>query len=250
MRWILLLASLLAAACGRAPTRSLEVFAAASLGAVVEEVAAAWEAGSGRGVRLSFAGSPTLARQLLAVERGDVFLSANPEEADRVIAAGRAEEGSRSLFLSNDLALVALDGPVCADGRDAIARLRTARRIATGDPESVPVGRYARAWLESVGAWDELAGRVAGATNARAALALVEAGAAPLGIVYASDAAGAPSVKVLWTVPAAESPPIAYVGVALRGARAESRDFLAFLSSAPARAIFRKHGFRVPDAER
>lgn len=250
MRWPLFLLSLLAAACGRAPTDSLEVFAAASLGEVAAEVAAAWERESGGAVRLSFAGSQALARQLVAVERGDVFLSANPEEADRVVAAGRADASSRRVFLSNELALVALDGAPCADRSDALARLRAARRIATGDFESVPVGRYARAWLESAGAWDELAGRVVGATNARAALALVEAGAAPLGIVYASDAHAAPSVRVLWTVPPAESPPIAYVGVALAGARAESRDFLAFLESAPARAIFRERGFRVPDADR
>ena len=250
MRRLLLLVSLLVAGCGRATTDALEVFAAASLSEVATEVAAAWEAESGRAVRLSFAGSQALARQLAAVDRGDVFLSANPEEADRLIAAGRADAQSRRVFLSNELALVGLDGPACVDRDDALARLRAARRLATGDPESVPVGRYARAWLESIGAWDELASRVVGAMNTRAALALVEAGAAPLGLVYTSDARAEPSVRVLWTVPPPESPPIAYVAVGLRPARDGAGEFLVFLESETARGIFRAHGFKVPDADR
>lgn len=120
------------------------------------------------------------------------------------------------------------------------------RRIALADPSHVPAGMYAKAALEEAGVWAKLEGRVVGAVDVRAALALVEGGAVSCGIVYRSDAAASTRANIAYTVPAGEKW-IEFVGAVTRhGAAAGGggQAFLEFLSAPAAQAVFEKHGFR------
>jgi len=111
----------------------------------------------------------------------------------------------------------------------------------------VPAGKYARGALESLGQWPSLETRLAESESVRAALMLVARGEAPLGIVYASDAKAEPRVRVVATFPDGSHPPIVYPVAALRGAPASAGEFVRWLSSPPARAIFVRRGFDVRD---
>ena len=124
-----------------------------------------------------------------------------------------------------------------------LAKLAGDGRIATGDVKSVPVGKYAKAALEKLGAWTAAAPKFAMADNVRAALALVARGEASLGIVYATDAKVEPGVKIVGTFPADSHPAIIYPVAATANAKAEAADYLAFLRSSAAKAIFEKYGF-------
>ncbi|MEZ5285111.1 MAG: molybdate ABC transporter substrate-binding protein [Vicinamibacterales bacterium] len=129
-----------------------------------------------------------------------------------------------------------------ASGRLASAAVR---RVALGNPASVPAGVYARQWLERLGLWTTVAPKVVPAVTVRAALAAVRAGRVDAGVVYATDALTAPDVVVVHRVAEAESPAIRYPAAVVRGPRAkeEARRFVAFLSSDGAGAVFQKAGF-------
>ena len=119
-------------------------------------------------------------------------------------------------------------------------------RLAMGDPRHVPAGKYARAALEKLGLWAELAGRIAGAENVRAALALVARGESPLGIVYQTDARDEPKVAIAARIDPRLHPPIVYPAAALRGATPAAVQYLDYLASPAATAAFARHGFTRP----
>lgn len=233
---------------GAARAQQLTVFAAASLADALGEVGSLWAAGGNPPVRFSFAASSALARQIEAGAPADVFASADEAWMDHLAARGRIAPDTRAPLLSNRLALVApagaAAGPVeVARGLD-LAAMAGSGRIAVADPDHVPAGRYARRALESLGLWDAAAPRLARADNVRVALALVERGEVPLGIVYATDAAAARRVRVLGTFPADSHPPISYPVAAVAGRDGEAaRAFLAFLATDEAAAVFRRFGF-------
>jgi molybdate transport system substrate-binding protein len=154
---------------------------------------------------------------------------------------------SRRNLLGNKLVLIA---PATSSVKAAVeagfplAQLLGSGRLALGDPSHVPAGRYARAALESLGVWESVQGRLAPAENVRAALALVARGEAPLGVVYATDAAAEPRVRVVGAFPDGSHPPIVYPVALTVAAKGEAaRRFLAFLGSQNASRIFEKHGF-------
>lgn len=233
-----------AAAQGRAPL----VLAAASLQESLNEAADAWAArGHARPV-LSFAASSALARQIASGAPADLFISADEPWMDDVAKRGLLRPGTRVSFLANRLVLVA---PASRPVRLTVARgFPIARalgdgRLAMADPDTVPAGRYGRAALGALGVWPQLRARVARAENVRAALALVERGEAPLGIVYATDARASRRVVVAGSFPAASHPPITYPVAALKAGRnpEEAEAFRRFLISRDGRAIFVRHGF-------
>src|SRR5262249_53799897 len=119
-------------------------------------------------------------------------------------------------------------------------------RLAMADPRAVPAGKYGRAALESLGVWPAVEPRVAATENVRAALALVSRGETPLGIVYQTDAAADPNVRVVGTFPESTHPPIVYP-VALIGSSAnpDAPPLLAYLRSAGVRSLWEKQGFTV-----
>jgi molybdate transport system substrate-binding protein len=224
----------------------LLVFAAASLTNVLGELSREWEAASGRRVKLSFAASSVLARQIEAGSAADVFVAADQEWMDYLATRGLIAKGSRRDLAGNRLVLIApADSRVTltiAPGFKLAAALGDGR-LSTGDPDTVPVGRYAKSALESLGVWSRVEGRLVRAENVRAALTYVARGEAPLGIVYATDAAADPKVRVVATFPVNSHAPITYPAAAVAHAGPDAAAYLAFLSGAAAAPVWKKHGF-------
>lgn len=230
---------------GPACAADVTVFAAASLKGALDEAIAAWDGAAGGAVAVSYAGSSALARQIEAGAPADVFVSANVAWMDSLEADGLLAPGTRVGLLGNALVLV---GPKGA-GRLEPAALPEALgdgRLAMALVDAVPAGMYGREALVSLGLWDALADRVAQADNVRAALALVAAGEAPYGIVYATDAAAETRVSVVATFPEDSHEAIVYPAAATAEGEVEvARRFLDFLQGAGADAIFLRHGFTL-----
>ena len=225
----------------------LLVFAAASLTNVLDELSVTWERSTGVPVKLSFASSSVLARQIEAGGRADVFISADQEWMDYLQARNLIDKNSRRNLVGNQLVLIApadskLDLTI-APGFKLAAALGGGR-LSTGDPDTVPVGRYARSALRSLGVWDEVAERLVRADNVRGAMMFVARGEAPLGIVYTTDALIDPKVRIIDTFPVNTYAPITYPAASLNDARAESAAYLAFLGSTAAAATWKKFGFQ------
>jgi molybdate transport system substrate-binding protein len=217
------------------------VLAAASLQESMTEAADAWaKRGHARPV-ISFAASSVLARQASAGAQADLFVSADQEWMDYLDQRAMLAPGTRAPFLGNRLVLVArADAP--AERRPLAAMLRG--RIAVADPASVPAGRYAEAALRKLKLWDAAAPQLVRAENVRAALALVERGAAPYGIVYATDARASARVRVAGAFPQSSHPPIVYPLARLKSStHPDAEGFRRFLLSREGHAIFTRHGF-------
>jgi molybdate transport system substrate-binding protein len=246
----LVLLALFGALPARAQSAAPVVLAAASLQEALGEAADAWARQRHPRPVLSFAGSSALARQVEAGAPADLFISADEAWMDHIDQRGLLASGSRRVIAGNRLVLIApLDSPVTlriAKGFP-LARALGAGRLAMADPAAVPAGRYGRAALEALGVWAVVEPRVVRSENVRAALALVERGEAPLGIVYATDAAASRKVRVVGVFPASSHPPIRYPAAQLKTAKAKDASaFLAFLGSRQARVILARHGFSVP----
>lgn len=227
------------------------VFAAASLTDALRALGQERAAQGHPAPRFSFAASSALARQIEQGAPADLFLSADEAWMDYLQQRGLIEAATRASPLGNALVLVAPADrarPVTlAPGTDLAALLGPGGRIATGDPAHVPAGRYAQAALEWMGQWPTLAPRLARADNVRAALLLVERGEAPLGIVYATDAAASRAVRVVGTFPPESHPPVTYPFALLRRAAAnpEAARLLAFLSGPEAQPVWERFGFTL-----
>ena len=244
MRWFLILLALVASPAAAAERRGPLVLAASSLQEAMTAAADAWAAAGQPRPVLSFAASSALARQVQAGAPADLFASADEEWMDVLDRAGLIAAGTRMDLAGNRLVVVA---PVSWRGR--ITRATLGRTLAAGpmamaDPEAVPAGKYGRAALVTLGAWDAVAPHVVRAENVRAALALVERGAAPFGIVYATDARASRAVRVAGVFPADSHPPIRYPVARLKASRdAEAEGFRRFLVSGRGRAVFARFGF-------
>ncbi|MFQ5654417.1 MAG: molybdate ABC transporter substrate-binding protein [Planctomycetota bacterium] len=245
---VLILASL---GCGGSPSGGsapLTVFAAASSAPALERIAAAFEEESAIPVRASYASSATLAAQIERGAPAALFLSADSRWMDRLEEGGHLLAGTRLDLLGNEL-VIALPRTarleiVIERGFDIAAAFEG--RWVTGDPASVPLGARAREALKHLGWWPGLKGRLVGALDARAALAILERGECALGVLYHSDAEGSGRVQVAGGFPGGSHAPIRYPVAILNGAPGEpARRFLAFLRSAAARSIFEEHGFEV-----
>ena len=246
---LVLLACVLASAPLRAQTRGPLVLAAASLQEALGEAADAWTAKGHPRPVISFGGSSALARQIEAGAPADLFISADEQWMNHVTAKGLIRKGTRAPFLSNRLVLVA---PARSNTRLVIrpgfplARALGTGRLAMADPASVPAGRYGKAALVNLGVWPDVAGKVVRAENVRAALALVERGEAPLGLVYATDARASARVWVAGVFPPSSHPPISYpIAVLRESTHREADAFRRFLISREGRAIFAARGFQA-----
>jgi molybdate transport system substrate-binding protein len=224
----------------------LLVFAAASLTDVLGELSKAYERQRGVAVRLSFAASSVLARQIEAGGQADVFISADQEWMDYLQARGLVEKASRRNLAGNRLVLIApADSPLELRIQPAfgLAAALGNGRLSTGDPDLVPVGRYARSALVSLGVWNDVQDRLVRADNVRSALMFVARGECPLGIVYASDALAAAQVRVVDMFPANTHAPITYPVARVSGARIEAAGYVDFLASPQAGETWRRFGF-------
>jgi molybdate transport system substrate-binding protein len=227
---------------------TLTVFAAASMKNALDDVDTAWTAKSGIKVVASYAASSALAKQIEQGAPADIFASADTDWMDYAIGKNNINEPTRINLLGNAIVLIAptdskIDNVTIGPGLD-LAKLAGGGRIATGDVKAVPVGRYAKAALEKLGAWTAAEPKFAMAENVRAALLLVSRGEATLGIVYSTDARVDPGVKIVGAFPTDLHPAIIYPVAATTTAKPESADYLAFLRSSTAKAIFEKYGFR------
>jgi molybdate transport system substrate-binding protein len=249
-RWLgLALAATTAPAVAQAQA-PLVVFAAASLKNALDEIAADWARQAGRPMpRISYAASSTLAKQMEQGAPADLFVSADLDWMDYAQGKGLVRPDSRINLLGNRIVLVvpkdsALTAvPITAEG---LSRALAGGKLATGNVDSVPAGKYGRATLEKLGAWNAVRGSIAQAESVRAALLLVSRGEAPVGLVYATDAAADPGVRVVASFPPDSHPPIVYpAALAKDSTNADGRAFLDFLRGAAARAIFEKQGFTV-----
>lgn len=210
------------------------VFAAASLRGALDEIANDYPAP----LRLSFGGSGTMARQAAAGAPADVVILANQLWADWLITQVVAQEAP--FVASNALVVIgAANSAPFSDASDLAARLGISR-LAMGQRDAVPAGRYARQWLENADLWHKVSDKLAETDNVRAALALVARGEVPLGIVYATDAKAEPRVVPVWGIAADQHDPILYPAIALTPA---GHDFIAHLTSPTAARIFAAHGF-------
>ncbi|THV16573.1 molybdate ABC transporter substrate-binding protein [Rhizobium rhizophilum] len=225
------------------------VFAAASLKESVEKIAAAWKAAGGSDVRLSFAGSSSLAKQIEEGAPAEVFISADLRWMDHLDKAGRIKSDTRVNLLGNRIVLVAPKdsaATVSIFENFPLATLLGDERLAMANVDAVPAGTYGKTALESLGVWESVRDKLAQSENVRAALLLVSRAEAPLGIVYETDAQADPSVRILDRFPETSHPAIVYpAALTTDGQNPRAAEFLAYLQGKDAHAIFTAAGFTV-----
>ena len=238
-------------AAGRARAQGpLVVFAAASLKNALDAIASDWAKQAGRPApRLSYAASSTLARQIEQGAPADLFVSADLDWMDYVQGRNLIRPDTRFNLLGNRIVLVAPKGSAVTDVAitpEGLSRALAGGKLSTGNVEFVPVGKYGKAALEKLGAWAAVKDSLAQAESVRAALLLVSRGESPLGLVYATDAAADPGVRIVATFPSGSHPPIIYPAAVTRDStNPDARAFLEFLRSEMARRKFEKQGFTV-----
>ena len=242
--------SVAVAVTAQAHAEDVVVLAAASLTNALTDIGEQFTAKTGNKVVASYAASSVLAKQVEQGGPGQVFASADLKWMDYLADKNLISPGTRFNLLGNTLALVApldsgLDRVELGPKTD-IAALAGSGRIATGNPDSVPVGLYFRQAMERSGQWKAVEAKIAGADSVRAALAFVERGEVPLGVVYATDAAVTKKVKVVGVFPETMHDPIVYPFALVAGKETPAaRAFLEFLRGAEAKGVFVKYGFKV-----
>jgi len=234
----------------KANEQSVTVFAAASTTNAITDIGKMFsEKGHGK-VVTSFASSSTLAKQIEKGAPANVFVSADEPWMNFLEERKLIEPGSRFDLLDNKLVLIApatsAVNKVEIGPKFELLKLVGDGRLATGDPDHVPAGKYAKAALEKLGLWGDLESKLARTADVRGALALVERGEAPFGIVYSTDAAVTPKVRVVGVFPSDTHPKIVYPAALVAGkASPEARRFIESLKSPEAKAVFEKYGFTV-----
>jgi molybdate transport system substrate-binding protein len=247
VRWLALAVLLLTAPLSVAKDRGPLVLAAASLQESLNAAADAWAASGHARPVLSFASTAVLARQIEAGAPADLFFSADDQWTQHLAAQKRLRAESRHALLGNRLVLIVpASNPLRLQPAPgfALSAALGRGRLAMADPQSVPAGKYAAQALTRLGIWASVKDRVVRAENVRAAMALVERRAAPLGIVYATDARASAEVRVAGVFPASSHRPIRYeVALLAASTHADAAAFHRFLLSKDAQAIFRRYGF-------
>jgi molybdate transport system substrate-binding protein len=252
-----LAASASGSAVGRAPAAKgdarpeIAFYASASLRDVLGELKPGLEKAAGATLVFNFGGSNDLARQIMAADKADLFISADEGWMDKVSDEGLVNKASRRSLLSNRLVVVApRDSTLKIASAEDLTRAGVAK-IAMADPEAVPAGKYAKEWLEKKGQWsDALKAKVLSTADVRAALAAVASGNVDAGVVYKTDAAISSSVRVVYEVPAADAPKISYpIAVMAHSAHAKEASAAAeYLEGPEAQTVFERFGFIVTDA--
>jgi molybdate transport system substrate-binding protein len=234
----------------RAQAAGLVIFAAASLKNALDEIATAWAKDTGKPMpRISYASSSALAKQMEQGAPADLFISADTDWMDYVAKKDLIKADTRVNLLGNKIVLIApKDSKATVEVKQGfdLAKVLAGGKLAMGNVDAVPAGKYGKAALEKLGAWDGVKSQIAQAENVRAALLLVARGEAPLGIVYATDAAAEPNVKIVGAFPEDSHPPIIYPAAVIKDAKsADAKPFLDHLKTIQARPAFEKQGFTV-----
>ncbi len=234
----------------------LTVSAAASLTKVMRAIGSAFEkAAPGTKLRINLGSSGALRTQIENGAPVDVYVSASPRHMDSLEAAGLVLPGSRREVAGNQLVLIVPagegEGQRLPDSAPPDFRALTAaavRRVAAGDPRSVPAGEYAAEVFAWYGIAEALSPKLIHATDVRQVLQYVATGNVDAGVVYASDAKGEPRVRVVAVAPPESHALIRYPSAVVAASRhpEQSALFVAFLESREARRIFEDHGFADP----
>jgi len=202
-------------------------------------------------IRVSYASSGILARQIRFGAPADLFVSADPKWLDYLERSGRIDPAARRTLFTNRLVAIAHGAEGTAERLapgTATARRLGRERLAIGDPGHVPAGRYAKAALQSLGLWRRAQRRIVLAANVRVVAAYVVRREAALGIVYETDAIAEPRVRIAARIPAAAHPPIRYDAALVTGGdTACARTWLEALHSPAYRKIFADAGYGIPE---
>lgn len=225
----------------------VHVFAAASLTDALKEIAVDYEKKTGNQLLFNFAASSVLARQIEEGAPADLFFSADEPKMDALEKKGLLVPGSRKSLLSNALVIVVPTDSALVLKSAADLTTPEIKKIALGEPQTVPVGVYAKAYLERLGIWKQINAKIVPTENVRASLAAVESGNVEAGIVYKTDALISKKVKIAVEVPVAQGPDISYPAAVVAASKvpAESKALLEFLGSRPATTVFEKYGFII-----
>lgn len=232
----------------KAQEQPIVVFAAASLKNALDEIAAEWMKANQVEVRISYASSSALAKQIENGAPADIFISADLDWMDYVEKKNLVRKGTRVSLLGNTLVLIAAkDAPIkevkIAPNFD-LAKLLGDKRLSMAAVATVPAGKYGKAALEKLSVWKSVEGKIAEAENVRAALAFVSRGEAPYGIVYRTDAVSEKNVVIAGTFPAGTHEPIVYPFAILDSSKhPKATGLLKAMNTNEARAIWMKHGF-------
>ena len=227
---------------------SLLISAAASLKEVLVEIQPLYQQSQPKvNISYNFGSSGTLQQQIEQGAPTDVFISAAQKQVDTLEQKGLLVTGSRNIIAKNRLVLIV---PKNAVGINSFYSLKDAKvkKIAIGEPRSVPAGQYAQQVLEKLKIWTEVKSKLVFANNVRQVLASVESGNADIGLVYATDAKISNRVKVVVTADEKYHSPIIYpLAVVKRSKNVNAaKEFSQFLSSNQAKAVFKKYGFILP----
>lgn len=230
-----------------ATAAEIKVYAAASLTDALKKIATNYEKTSGDKLVFNFAASSTLARQIQEGAPADLFVSADEDQADRLQKAGLLLADTRVSLLSNLLVIVVpTESKITIQSAEDLTG-PAIKRIAMGEPNTVPIGVYSKKYLTSKGLWEKLEKKVIPTENVRAALAAVETWNVEVGFVYKTDALISKKVKIAYTVPAADAPKVSYPFAVVKGTPEleKTKKFLAYLGTKDALAVFEKYGFII-----
>jgi molybdate transport system substrate-binding protein len=239
----------------------ITVYAAASLREALSEIAADYDKKNGTKIVFNFGSSGDLSKQIIAANKADLFFSADEKEMDKVAAEKLIDESTRKSLLSNQLVVIEPADPKASkdEQKSIFTNPFTAdqlasplvKRLSLANTDTVPAGRYAKAWLEKKGVWTKVEDRVLPGTDVRAALAAVESGGAQAGIVYRTDAAITKKVRIAYAVPIAEGPKVSYPLAVIkdRPRSADAKRFAEHLASEPASKVFERYGFVMPSSD-
>ena len=238
----------------RAQGGDVVIFAAASLKNALDAINAEWQKETGKKAVISYAASSALAKQIEQGAPAQVFISADLDWMDYLAGKNLIKADTRSNLLGNRIVLIAPKDkaqPVEIKPGFDLAKVLGDGRLSMANIDSVPAGKYGKAALEKLGVWGSVANKVAQAENVRAALLLVSRGETPAGIVYQTDAAADPNVKIIGTFPEDTHPPIIYpIAITASATHPDAAAFLAYVKSAKAKPLFEAQGFAVLSSER
>lgn len=227
----------------------LVVSAAASLTNAFKEIGANFEKqNQGTKVLNSFAASDVLLLQIVNGAPVDIFASADQKAMDKAVKEGAVDANSRKDFVQNTVVLI-----VPSDNPKAIKSLadlssKEVTRIAYGNPQTVPVGRYTQGALEKSGAWDTVENRKVLGQNARQVLDYVARGEVDAGFVFSTDAAVMKD-KVVVVETLEITVPVTYpIALVERKGRNElAQAYQDYVLSEEGQAILAKYGFNKPE---
>ena len=221
------------------------VFAAASLSDALTEIGKTYPSAHGDKLRFNFAASSALARQIKEGAPADIFFSADEAKLNDLEKAGLVAPDTRRTLLANTLVIVVrTDSPVEIKSTAGLTKPEVTR-IALGEPSTVPIGIYAKTYLQKIELWEKLFAKVVSTENVRAALAAVESGNAEAAFVYKTDALISKKVKIAVEIPASESPAISYPLAIIKDSKQPEAalKLTTYLASPEAQAIFARYGF-------